>query len=77
MCDISAMHYCYYYQLLCDAHTVPEHTHYRPFSLCGASFLSAGASFLSAGARLAKVSLDKQFKTAQEPMDVYNQHKMI
>ena len=28
---------------------------------------------LSADARLARVSLGKQFKTAQEPMDVYNQ----
>ena len=27
---------------------------------------------LSAGARLARVSLNKHFQTAQEPMDVYN-----
>ena len=30
-----------------------------------------------AGARLARVSLDKQFQTAQEPMDVFNQAMRI
>ena len=32
---------------------------------------------LSAGARLARVSLNKHFQTAQEPMDVYNQFTML